>query len=95
MGKQINGSKAKQLIKKGALLFDVRNPVAFRDGTIPGAINLPVSNMSQLVKYPKTSKVIFFGESLTDPNLDMALKYAMLTFSEVLYLSDKDSYFKN
>lgn len=95
MGRLINRRILLGLLENSnTLLFDVRDPVAFRDGTIPGAINLPVSNMSQLVTYPRNSKVIFFGENETDSNLEIALKYASQTFNDVMYITNKNEYFK-
>lgn len=59
---QISGKKAKKLVDGGAILIDVRTPVQFRDGTLPGAINLTSRQLSSLLKYPKTTKLVFFGD---------------------------------
>jgi len=61
----ITGKKARQLVDKGALLIDVRTPVLFRDGTLPGAINISARQVSELLKYPKNKKMVFFGDDNT------------------------------
>lgn len=61
----ISGKKAKKLVEKGALLFDTRTPVQFRDGTLPGAINISPRQVSSLMKHPKTTKLIFFGDDIS------------------------------
>ena len=38
----IDLNKALALRSKGALLVDVRTPAEFADGTIPGAVNVPI-----------------------------------------------------
>lgn len=91
-GKKVKGIQAKQLVNKGALLIDIRNPVAFRDGTITGATNIPISNISQLLSKDKTTKVIFFGENKEDPNLMLMLKYAAQVFTDVYYMDSKDDW---
>lgn len=90
MGKKVNATQVKNLRNKGAILIDVRNPVVFRDGTVAGATNLVVSNISQLIAYPKHTKFIFFGENKDDPNLKMMLKYATQMFTDVFFLENKD-----
>ncbi len=37
------GNTVKEKIKAGARLIDVRTPEEFRDGTYPGAVNIPLS----------------------------------------------------
>ncbi|MGZ8924447.1 MAG: rhodanese-like domain-containing protein [Nitrososphaeraceae archaeon] len=91
-GKRVNGNKAKELVKQGALLVDTRNPVAFRDGTIPGAKNIPINNISQLLAYDKKINIILFGENDCDNNLLLMLKYASQIFPTVYYLNSKDDW---
>lgn len=73
----IDGKKAKRLIEKGALLFDVRDPVSFRDGTLPGAINLTLRQVSTLMKHDRKVSLIFFGNNSEDTNLRSVLNYAL------------------
>ena len=41
----INGGQAKELVKNGAILLDVRTPGEFSGGAIPGAKNIPVQDL--------------------------------------------------
>lgn len=92
---KINGKRAQKLVEKGALLVDVRSPVSFRDGTIPGAINLSLRQISSLVREPKKRVLIFFGESETDDTLKAAVNYAMqFGFEQVFSLGSKDNWDK-
>lgn len=75
MGKKISRSKADQMVSKGAKLYDVRDPVSFRDGTIKGAVNMSLRQLTQLYKLPKTDALIFFGTGDDDKTLQMALNY--------------------
>lgn len=73
---KIGGRRAQKLVERGALLIDVRSPVSFRDGSIPGAINMSIRQVSSLSKEPKTRKIIFFGESDNDDTLKVIINYA-------------------
>lgn len=42
---QISGDKAKELVKQGAKLVDVRSPGEFSSGHLPGAVNIPVGDL--------------------------------------------------
>jgi rhodanese-related sulfurtransferase len=72
----ITGKKAKKLVDGGALLFDVRSPVQFRDGSIPGAANISPRQASSLMKHPKATKLVFFGESDDDDAIQTMVNYA-------------------
>lgn len=73
---RINAVKAKKLVDKGALLFDVRNPVAFRNGSLPGAVNINARTVSSLLKHPKNTKLVFFGDSDDDGTINTIINYA-------------------
>lgn len=89
LGKPIDRKRAEQLAEKGALLIDVRDPVAFRDGTLQNAINLPLINMSQLMTRDKKTKLIFFGKHKSDSDLQLAMSYAVqLKFEHVHFIND-------
>jgi len=73
----ISTVKAKKLVEKGGKIFDVRSPVDFARHSIPGSINLPLRNVSHLVKYVKKEEPVIFvcdGETTTDST--MAQNYA-------------------
>ena len=95
IGQKVAGKKAKSLIDKGAVLVDVRSPVAYRDGTLPGAINLSLRQLSQLNSKPKTTPIILFGESDDDPTLKSAINYVNLYgFDKVYSLGTKENWEK-
>lgn len=76
-GQKISGSKARKLVESGALLFDTRDPVSFRNGSLPNAKNLPLRQVSTLLKHPKNTKMVFFGDSNTDSDLMSIVNYAI------------------
>ncbi len=54
----------KQKIDAGATIIDVRTPEEFRDGAYPGAINIPVSDLSRrLAELPKNKPVVLYCAS--------------------------------
>lgn len=93
VGQKISGSKAKKLVDKGAVLVDVRNPVAYRDGSLPGAINLSLRQLSQLAPKPKNIPIVLFGDSDDDPTLKSAINYVSLYgFDKVYSLGTKENW---
>lgn len=95
IAKPISGRRAKEILDKGGVLVDVRSPVAFRDGTLPNALNLPLRSIGLLRKYSTNTKIIFFGESDTDENLDLAIKYAsQMGFTNLFSLGSIDNWNK-
>lgn len=46
-GGDLNTEQAKEMVKQGALLVDVRSPEEFSGGHVPGAKNIPVQELSQ------------------------------------------------
>lgn len=94
-GQKVTGKKAQALVQKGAMLIDVRNPVAFRDGTIPGAVNMSLRQLSQLLPKPKDTTLVLFGEDENDPTLKSALNYiSQYGFSKVYSLGSKENWEK-
>ena len=93
--KKIGGRRAKQLVENGAMLIDVRNPVSYRDGSLPGAVNLSLRQLASLLRQPKNRKLIFFGESEGDDTLRAAVNYAFqFGFAEVFSLGSKENWSK-
>lgn len=91
----VTGRKAQELVKTGAMLIDVRSPVSFRDGSIPGAVNMSIRQLSLLNREPKNKKLIFFGESSTDETLKAAVNYAsQYGFTNIYCLNSKDEWNK-
>lgn len=95
MGQHISGKRAQQLVNKGAVLVDVRGPVAFRDGSLPGAINMSLRQISQVQKYPKTTPIVVYGESSDPSTLTAALNYiSVYGFNKVYSLGTMENWHK-
>lgn len=45
----INGEKAQELLRQGAVLLDVRGKNEFAEGHLPEAVNLPLNQLSEKV----------------------------------------------
>jgi phage shock protein E len=64
-GSNVTSAEARQLVRAGARLVDVRTPGEFIAGHIPGAINIPVqqldARMSEL--QPKDAAVVVYCRS--------------------------------
>lgn len=54
----LSGAEARELVKKGAQLLDVRSPSEFQSGHIEGAKNIPVGELSARMKELKEGTVI-------------------------------------
>ena len=74
----INQKRALSLMKSGAKLIDVRNPVQYRDSHIDGSENMSMRQLSQLIRLPRNTPLIFRGESAQDGDLTLAVKHAFL-----------------
>lgn len=90
LGTKVNITKAKKMMEKGAILIDTRTPIDFRDGTISGAINITIGNVSKLITYKPDSKLIFFGKD--DENLKIVMNYASQRFSTIYILDDYEKW---
>lgn len=90
--KKLNKVKMEQLLAKGALLADMRSPVSFRDSHISGAVNLPLRNFTnKIMGMPRTTTLIMYSQTLTDPELLQAKNYAEQLGFKTIYLSDYSS----
>lgn len=90
IGKKISRSKADQLISKGAKLYDVRDPVSFRNGTLPGATNMTVRQVSAIQRLNRNEKLIFFGSGEDDDDLKIVLNYVHQFGFTNVYIINKD-----
>lgn len=90
--KRIGKNKALELVKRGALLVDMRSPVAFRDGHVVGAVNLPLRNfVNRIMPLDKKTKLIIYSDAITDADLRHGTTYATnLGFTDV-YVADYKS----
>lgn len=87
--KRVNKEKAEKLVKSGALLVDMRSPVAYRDGHIEGAVNLPLRNFAnKIIGLDKSKKIIIYSDDVNDAELKQGVVYAQtLGFSDI-FVSD-------
>jgi len=93
--KFIDKKRVEQLLEKGALLVDMRSPVAFRNGSISGSVNLPLKNfLNKLSGLDKKTKLILFSDTAEDADVKTGINYAAqlgfnnLFFSEYMKLRD-------
>ncbi len=57
---RITVEEAKQMMKDGAQVIDVREPHEYQSGHVPGAAHIPVSTVfSRREELPKDGKIIF------------------------------------
>lgn len=87
--KKVNKERALALVTKGAMLVDMRSPVDFRDGSIPGAQNLPLKNfLNKIVGLDRKQKFVLFAREIEDKDMRNAVNYAeQLGFTE-LFVSE-------
>jgi len=64
---QISGEKARELVKSGAKLVDVRTPGEFSAGHIDGAVNVPLQELGARLRHlgPKDKPVVLYCASGT------------------------------
>ena len=81
--KSINRKRVNQLVKHDALLVDMRSPVAYRNGSIDGAVNHPLKNfLNELTGMNRKTKIIVFGDTEEDPDVVTGINYgAQLGFT--------------
>lgn len=48
---------------KDDVLIDIREPLMFEFGTVPGAINIPLDNIKQLYRLPKERSIYVFCQA--------------------------------
>lgn len=90
--KRIGNNKALELINKGAMLVDMRSPVAYRDRHVTGAVNLPLRNfLNTIQKMDRKHAIIIYSDSVTDDVLRQGNTYAEnLGFSNIYITSYAD-----
>lgn len=95
-GQHISGSRARKLAAKpGTVIVDVRSPVAFRDGSVPNAINMSLRHLAVLTRHPRTSDFIFVGDPKDPDTLRAATSYmTQLGYQKVFSLGSADDWNK-
>lgn len=62
--KKVNGTEARELVKEGALIVDVRTPQEFSERHLDGAINVPVDELpGRLEELSGSEKVLVYCRS--------------------------------
>jgi len=63
-GARVASNVVLEKIKAGAKVVDVRTPDEFRDGAYPGAVNIPLQDLSRrLAEVPKDKPVVLYCAS--------------------------------
>jgi hypothetical protein len=60
---------------KGARVVDLRDPVAFRDGSVHGSTNMTLRQISSLSVHPKDKLLVLVGDPADEATLKAALRY--------------------
>lgn len=61
---QNNTEALQSVIKEGAFLVDVRTPMEFSEGSVKGAVNIPLDQVSfQLSKFKNKKHIVVFCRS--------------------------------
>ena len=75
--KSVDRKRVDQLIGRGAILVDMRSPVAFRNGSISGSVNLPLKNfLNQLSGMDRKTNIILFADAEDDSDVVTGTNYA-------------------
>ena len=85
--KKIDRNRMIKLVDSGALLIDMRTPVEYRNGSVDGAVNLPLRNLlNKISPMNRDTKLILFSNIESD--VDVAVKYALELGFHNLFVSD-------
>ncbi len=92
--KKINKARMQQLLEKNptAVIADMRSPVAYRDGHVAGAVNLPLKNfINKIMSMPKDTVIIAYSTSFDDVDLVQGFNYAEQLGFTKLYAAEYNS----
>lgn len=73
--KQITEAQVKQHSAKGTVVIDLRDPVAFRDGSLPESKNYTLRQISTLAAHPKDKLLVVIGDPIDPSTLSAAVRY--------------------
>jgi rhodanese-related sulfurtransferase len=75
--KSVGKKRVDRLVESGAMLVDMRSPVAFRNGSVEKSVNLPLRNfLNQLTGMNRKQNIIVFGETENDEDVVAGVNYA-------------------
>lgn len=81
--------RVNQLVGRGAMLVDMRSPVAFRNGSIAGSVNLPLKSfLNKLTGLDKKTKLILFSDESDDVDVKTGINYAVQLGFNNLFVSE-------
>jgi 3-mercaptopyruvate sulfurtransferase SseA len=85
-----NKTKVKTLIEdKGGVLIDLRTPVDYRNGSIDGAKNLPLTNfINSFLKFDKAKPIVLIVNFVDDADLKTIDTYAMQLGYEKIWAAE-------
>jgi phage shock protein E len=64
LGQTGNDEALQTVLKDGAFLVDVRTPMEFSEGSVKGAVNIPLDQVSaQLAKFKNKKNIVVFCRS--------------------------------
>lgn len=92
--KKINKARMQQLLEKNptAIIVDMRSPVAYRDGHVAGAVNLPLKNfINKIMSMPKDTVIIAYSTNFDDVDLVRGFNYAEQLGFTKLYAAEYNS----
>jgi rhodanese-related sulfurtransferase len=73
--KLITEAQAVQMSDAGAMVVDLRDPIAFRDGALTKSINSTLRQISNLATYPKPMPLVLIGDPTDPATLKAAVRY--------------------
>jgi Rhodanese-like domain len=73
--RQITEAQAKKHSAKGTVVIDLRDPVAYRDGSLPGSKNYTLRQISTLSAHPKDKTLVVVGDPVDPSTLSAAVRY--------------------
>jgi len=62
---QVDPDRARQLVAEGGLMVDVRTPAEFRQGHVPGAVNIPLQELGRRLAElgPRDQSIVLYCRS--------------------------------
>ena len=86
--KSVDKKSVAKLVESGAMLVDMRSPVAFRNGSVDKSVNLPLRNLlNQLTGMNRKQKIVVFGDTEGDEDVVAGVNYAV-GMGFTVYVSD-------
>ena len=92
-GQSVSCNEAKSLVEQGAQLVDVRTPMEYQQFAIPGAINIPLQELSYKVQQldPEKPTILYCRSGSRSGYAQMMLN--QMGFKETYNLGSVNSYF--